>query len=328
MTRPSLAPLAIAVAAVLTIWSGPSVVLRRIHLLRVVKFGAAMSIGLVALSLIQWRLYGHPLASGHGTFAELFAASNVLPNIRDYARRVLTGETPALVLAAASIAATMVVKRTDSHTSIAPPLRVMLLVAALVLLCYLPYGVFPDWSYLRFLLPALPIAFVTIGALVVNASQRLPAPLRGVIVLVALTAACASNITNASRESAFDLARYEARYRTAGRYLDAALPPQAVIVTSQESGSAHYYTGRPVLRWDLLNADLDEAVATLTRLGMHPVLLVEDWEEPALRARFPSSGLARIDWRARARFGTTTVVRYLDPADRGKPMEMPPDRFP
>ena len=29
--------------------------------------------------------------------------------------------------------------------------------AALVLACYLPYGVFTEWSYLRFLLPAFPL---------------------------------------------------------------------------------------------------------------------------------------------------------------------------
>jgi hypothetical protein len=94
------------------------------------------------------------------------------------------------------------------------------------------------------------------------------------------------------------------------------LPQHAVIVTAQESASALYYTRRPVLRWDLLPADLDAAVDTLRRLGRHPVLLVEDWEEPAIRARFPSSAVARLDWRSRARFGTTTRVRYLDPNDR------------
>jgi hypothetical protein len=94
------------------------------------------------------------------------------------------------------------------------------------------------------------------------------------------------------------------------------LPPNAVIVTAQESASAHYYTTRPILRWDLLSGDLDAAVDALRGLGRHPVLLVEDWEEPALRTRFPMSALARLDWRSRAQFGTTTRVRYLDPADR------------
>jgi len=283
----------------------------------------------VVLALIQWRLYGHPLASGHGTFAELFAAGNILPNIRDYSVRLFKGEAPALVLATASALVIAVARRGASPSApVISSLRLTTLVALLVLLCYLPYGVFPDWSYLRFLLPMLPLVFVTTGTLVVNASARLPAVIRGPILLVAVTAACSTNVLIASREQAFNLRDYEARYRTVGRYLDAALPKEAVIVTSQESGSAHYYTGRPILRWDLLGADLDTAVEELTNRGQRPVLLIEDWEEPELRRRFPASAVARIDWPARARFGTTTRVRLLDPEDRNRPVDWTADRLP
>ena len=38
--------------------------------------------------------------------------------------------------------------------------------AFVLLASYLPYGVFPDWAYLRFLLPALPTAWALVGALV------------------------------------------------------------------------------------------------------------------------------------------------------------------
>ena len=53
---------------------------------------------------------------------------------------------------------------------------------------------------------------------------------------------------------------YEARYRTMGQHLAASLPPDAMIVTAQESGSAHYHTGRPVLRCDLIAVDLESAL--------------------------------------------------------------------
>jgi hypothetical protein len=328
LTRPSLLPLAVAVAAVLTIWSDQPKSLRE-WAVRLLSFGAALSAAIVVLALIQWQLYGHPLASGHGTFAELFAAGNILPNIRDYSVRLFKGEAPAIVLATASALVIAVVRRGASPSApVMSSLRLTILVALLVLLCYLPYGVFPDWSYLRFLLPMLPLVFVTTGALVVNASARLPAVIRGPILLVAVTAACSTNVLVASREQAFNLRHYEARYRTVGRYLAAALPKEAVIVTSQESGSAHYYTGRPILRWDLLAADLDTAVDELTKRGQHPVLLVEDWEEPELRRRFPASAVAKIDWPSRARFGTTTRVRLLDPQDRGRPVDWTADRLP
>jgi hypothetical protein len=141
--------------------------------------------------------------------------------------------------------------------------------------------------------------------------------------MLAMVTCCAANVMIARREGVFDLRVYEARYRTAGRYLGAVLPRDAVVVTSQESASAHYYTRLPVLRWDLLPGDLDDAIKTLRGLGRRPILLVEDWEEPILRARFPASSLAALDWRSRALFGTTTRVRYLDPADREESAPFP-----
>ena len=74
---------------------------------------------------------------------------------------------------------------------------------------------------------------------------------------------------------------YEARYRTMGLYLAAShAVATRVIVTSQQSGSAHFYTGLPIVRWDLLAVDLETAIARLRALGRHPVLVVEDWEKP------------------------------------------------
>jgi hypothetical protein len=189
-------------------------------------------------------------------------------------------------------------------------------VTAALLLCYLPYGVFPDWSYLRFFLPVFPLAFVVCGALLVNACARLPISLRGLAVVIATTAVCAANVPIARAEQAFSLRRFESRYRLMGRYLDAALPASAVIITAQESGSARFYTKRPIVRWDFLGVDLDVAVGDLMALGLEPVILVEDWEAPHLRSKFPTSRLAALDWPPRAEIGAETKVRLYDPADR------------
>jgi hypothetical protein len=96
------------------------------------------------------------------------------------------------------------------------------------------------------------------------------------------------------------------------------MPRDTVIVTSQQSGSAHYYTGLPIVRWDLLAVDLDTAIARLRALGRHPVLVVEDWEKPVLRQRFPGA-TASLDWPPRAEAGQTTRVGVWDPADRAAP---------
>jgi hypothetical protein len=133
-----------------------------------------------------------------------------------------------------------------------------------------------------------------------------------------MTLAVSFNVTHAAQQSVYALRDYESRYRTMGRYLAASLPAETVIVTSQESGSAHYYTGLTIVRWDLLAVDLDAAIARLRALGRHPVLVVEDWERPALRERFPGA-LASLDWPPRAEAGRTTRVGLWDPADRDAP---------
>jgi hypothetical protein len=170
------------------------------------------------------------------------------------------------------------------------------------------------------------LLFVFVGALLVNASFRLPSPIRGLVFIAALTIACSLNIVLADQEQAFNLRRYESRYRMAGAYLKAALPSDAVIVAVQESGSARYYVGVPILRWDQLDVDLDTALAAMLAIGRHPVLLVEDWETPDLRMKFPTSATARLDWPARAEFGDETRVRLFDPIDRGATRNWPADR--
>jgi hypothetical protein len=284
-------------------------------------FGLSLAVGLAALAVVQLQLYGHPLASGHGTFNELFALGNVAPNLRDYSVRLVRGEAGVLALAVGLLASAAASRARPASVPVWGPVRLLLLTGALLLLCYLPYGVFPDWSYLRFLLPAFPLAFVAVAAGAVNAAARLPSTVRGIALLAVVTVVCATNVVAARREQAFNLRWYESRYRTAGRYLEASLPDRAVIVTSQHSASAHYYTGRTIVRWDLLNGDFDVALR-------HPVLVVEDWEAQPLRARFPTSELARVDWPARADVGTTTRVRVLDPADRNRAPRVAPDRLP
>lgn len=96
------------------------------------------------------------------------------------------------------------------------------------------------------------------------------------------------------------------------------LPDNAVVLTVQHSGSAAYYTGLPIVRWDLLVDDLDAALAAMRALGRRPVLLIEEWEAPQLRERFPRSLAAQLDWPPLAEFGTNVRVRVYDPADRGK----------
>ena len=317
LTRPSLAPLGALAAAVALGWprTAPA---SSFDVRRLAAYLAGAAPGALVLAALQRHLYGSPLQSGYGDISEFFALANIWPNIGDYTRRLLAGEGPALTLAAAALGMLAIGRRRGPPDPAAALVKLAALAAALVLAVYLPYGVFPDWGSLRFLMPVLPLAFAALGASVSAALHRAAVPVRGVALLASLTLLVSLNVTHAARQSVYVVRDYEARYRTTGRYLEASMPRDTVIVTSQQSGSAHYYTGLPIVRWDLLAVDLDTAIARLRALGRHPVLVVEDWEKPVLRQRFPGA-TASLDWPPRAEAGQTTRVGVWDPADRAAP---------
>jgi hypothetical protein len=339
LTRPNLAPLAIVIA--LATMNFPRIrssaaqsssqhqvpVERRLRPDRLVGFAAGITPAIAALLLVQWRLFANPLASGYGAVRDLYSLRNIAPNLAAYSRRVIEGEMPALLTV---IAAVVILVASRPGGSKPPHLKRAVVLATLAFLIvglsYLPYAVFAEWSYLRFLLPAFPLLFVTIGGLLTASLFRLPTSIRAPLLLCGLAAVGSFNVLRAEHEQAFNMRRYESRYRLAGRYLASALPPRAVIVAVQESGSARYYTSRPVLRWDWLDVDLDTAIAALRARGWHPVVAIEDWERPDLMRKHPASASARLDWRPRAEFGDETRVFLYDPLDRTDPPRWRVDR--
>jgi hypothetical protein len=282
---------------------------------RLVVFIAGFAPSGAALLLVQLLLYGTPWQSGYGALESLFSPANVVPNLQAYVVRLWRGEAPSLCAAMAALA---VIACSRSRWACVAEVRQACVAAAaagaLALMCYLPYGVFTEWFYLRFLLPAFPLALVFVGALLACASARLPKAIGGLALAAIVTAVCSANVVRAEREQAFNLRLFEARYRAAGLYLEAMLPADAVVLAVQESGSVAHYARRPVVRWDEL-VELDPALEVLRGIGRRPVLLVEDWEAADLLARFPTSAVARLNWPARAEFGDETRVRLFDPAD-------------
>jgi hypothetical protein len=287
--------------------------------------------GAATLVWLQWRMYESPLTPGYGPSAlrEFFSLSNIVQNIGDYTSRIVVGDGPALILAVIAMTSLAVRSRarstvddpTDADDSAAskPGHADVFLLAAFVttvVICYLPYGVFPDWWYLRFLLPAFPMGFVLIAIAVARASVAVPHRVRGLLLLIALAAVCSCDVVIARRQQAFLFRASEARYQLAGRYLAALAPANTVIVTVQDSAAVHVYTHLPVLRWDRLSIDLDDALGRLREMGHHPLLLVEEWERPQLLTTFPKSAAARLDWTPIADFGDPVRVGLFDPFNR------------
>lgn len=109
----------------------------------------------------------------------------------------------------------------------------------------------------------------------------------------------------------------ERRYADVGDYLRRALPADAVVLTVQHSGSVRYYAGRMTIRWDLIDRDWTaRAAAEFERLGLHPYMVVEDWEVPQMRDWFGLVPDAPVPWPLVARMQQHGGVSVFDLSSR------------
>jgi len=301
-TRPNLAPLGLVVllATVLT----PATP----RVKRVLALAAGALPGCLLIALVHTWLYGSPLRSGYGSNADLYALGNVAQNARLYAAWLVDGQTAMLLL---------------TFLALLFPARAqwsLWLTIVVVIACYLPYAVFEDWWYIRFLLPAFPAAFVLMALGLVSAARRLPRVL-GRPALVA--AVCALVMISAARTRAtqsLDLARDERRYAVIADVLRTTVPSASAFISMQHSGSIHYYLDRPIVRWELVPPDqLDASIGYLRSRGLHPYILLDSWEAPRFRDRFAhTSTVGQLDWPPMLELRSPTPVRLFDPTDRDK----------
>ncbi len=300
LIRPNLAPLALLPL----LW-----VLFRHGRRAAVAFGAPIVPAGFLVAYLQWHYFGSPWRSGYGTAAEIYAAANVVPNAMLYARWLFDTHGPWLFAAPLAL-----LLPAGAGRSV---LRWTLAFAALVVAAYLVYAVFEVWSYLRFLLPALAIAMVAVAALAARLMAALPPLARGPALLVVVLSLAAVNVTAARSLGAFRVAEEQSRAALAGRYLAAALGERSVVIAGEQSGSMRYYTGRPIVRWDLMPEDaLAAVVDRLSAAGYDVWVALDAWEEEPFRRRFPSVPAGALDWPPRAEAGGTLLTRAWRVADR------------
>ena len=293
---------------------------------RAMLFAAGSIPACIAVALINWRLYGSPLASGYAPFTVLFNWSHVWPNLARYPRWLLETETPFVLLA---LIAPFVVQPIPAARLDRPSPRTIAVVwlcfIATVFLSYLFYLPFDEWWYLRFLLPAYPPILVLSSVALVRLLTpftRVAPDAKGFAAAAVVALVARHGVDYAVERGAPDLWKAEQRYLTVGEYVASALPERAVLVCMQHSGAARYYSGRITVRYDLMRpTDLDLVVEELRRLGYYPYLVLDDWEEAKFRDRFQGqSALAGLDWTPVAQLHSNQV-RIYDPADRqpGRP---------
>jgi hypothetical protein len=268
----------------------------------VLMFATAFVPFLAAILALNHTLYGSALATGYGSSTDLFSVAHILPNVRNYTRALFTTQ---LGFPLVGVAAAFVLPIQARRVA-----WLVLSIAVLVALVYVAYTPFHEWWYLRFFLPVLPMLTV-LAVAVLSVTVRHS----GVVLAITVALVLFTSMTDASR-AAFDLHRVEGRFRISGDVMRARLPPNSIFITIWESGTARYHADREAMLWDSLDPQwLDRAVAWLKSRDLHPIIVVEEWEEPAFRNRFASvSTFGNLDWPPQ--FDVGRQVRFFDPEDR------------
>jgi hypothetical protein len=115
----------------------------------------------------------------------------------------------------------------------------------------------------------------------------------------------------------FKLADQLRRIAAVAGFFDEDVPPAAVIVAGEQSGSMRYYTDRPILRWEAATAESLGAAMTALETSRRPVYIVLDaWEDAPFRARFAALPPGGLDWPPILDAGTSHRTRLWKLGDR------------
>ena len=281
LIRPNLAPLAVLPVLALTVVKPGA----GRDFSPAIRSAIPIAIAGALVAYLQWLYFGSPLRSGYGTAAEIYVLSNVAPNARLYTQWLVETHGPWLLIAPFAL----VLARRELAWTLA--------FAMLVTFAYLVYAMFESWTYLRFLLPAIAVAMIAVSALVAVLLRRAPVTVRVPAVAAVLLVLASMNIAAAREHSVFRLADRQARGRVIGERLADLLPVNSVIVSSEQSGTMRYYTGRTVVRWDLMvPTAMPDALEWLTLNGYQVWVVLDDWEEETFRKKFPDLAAASIDY--------------------------------
>ena len=284
LTRPNLAPLALFIVA--------AMVIERPRLVRAVLVAAGAAAGAAAIAALNSHLYGSPTTSGYGSLESLYSWKNAAANLQNYVGWLVELHSPIPLLAFAA-----------PFVAASPRTWLMAAFVFGVLFSYLFYFVYDNWTYLRFMLPAVPVLLVLTGAVLAALVDRLPRSVRGIAAVAIALVPCWYE-PQASPFDVSNVARGQQRYAIVGETIDRRLPENAVVLSVVDSGSIRMYGHRETLRWELIRGDrLDYTFGVLKAHGYEPFIMTEDFEEPPFRERFAGgSDAGRLDWPARIEF--------------------------
>jgi hypothetical protein len=268
----------------------------------------------IFLSYYNLRLYGTPFTTGYGDVRGMFSLAYVGPTLKHYAAW-LPGLLTPFVLAVVGLPFVATDRKVKA---------VLGAWAGVLLAFYAGYVCTHEtWWYLRFVMPAFP-ALVIGAALVLQRVKfgvmTLAADFRPVesaaasglrlrlpLIAIAVAAAVTWQVGWARHFGVQHTELGERAYRQLGQWAETAMPANALIAADQTSGALQFYSSRPIIHWDSLDAR-SYAVLDAYLAANHGVLyagLFPDEEEHALLQKMPGT------WEAAQRFRQVTVWRRV-----------------
>jgi dolichyl-phosphate-mannose-protein mannosyltransferase len=266
---------------------------------------AATIPGLVTLGAIQSIRYGSPFASGYGSFVSLFGWENLWPNLERYPRWMFETHTPLIALFL--FAPLWFVRRREDRSF----LLLLWGFALAVVAAYLPYVYFQtfEWTYTRFLLPAIPLMWLLGAALLNLGTTRTSPASRAAIVVPLVVLVGGFCVYVAKTRFIFDLRVGEQKYVQTADFVREVLPPNALLISMQHSGSLWFYTTRPIVRWDYVDPrELNDLLTWAADRAYQPFVVVDREEFERMEARFRSRAPQALErLQPLAEFGDATV---------------------
>ncbi len=256
--------------------------------------------------------HGNLVSGGYGTVGEMFKFSYVGASLANYAVWLPVILTPLGVLA---LAVPFHIRRDRRVTFV-------------LLAWMLAYAVFyafyscthETWWYLRFLLPALPAAWIAALLVARDAFDWLrvarfvpPGSLRAWGLGLAAVAAIFAYDLRWNRQLATLTASVGERiYPDSVAWTRTQVPANAVVVAMQMSGSLYFYSDFVTLRWDSFGAaHFARAAATAAQAGRPLYALLQPWERRRVADEKRLSGL----WTRLGVVGDVELWRYDGHAD-------------
>jgi hypothetical protein len=263
--------------------------------------GIGAAPGALFLGLVNYALYGNPLASGYGAVSGIFSWEYAPPALANYAKWLPVVLTPGVLL----VFWLPSLLRRESLRLLAV-LTTWLLVFAVFYVFY--FHTHEAWWYLRFLLPAFP-AFILAMLLVARSFASRWKPKSHLVAAAVIVVALGGwDFFWGKKLSALESGKGERVYPDSAKWARSHLPKNAVVMTMQTSGALLYYTDFVFVRWDQFDPSNIAQLEQVCREKGFPLCAMFfpfEVEEVIERKRFPGS------WKKMGALRDVTFWEYV-----------------